>query len=76
MQPVAEDRDSPLEEALLVLGGVVLEVLREVAEPTRRLDRLDDLCALRALELGQLGLELSLLGQGERLGSVVHDHPP
>ena len=42
----------------------------------RGLDRLDDLGALGALELGQLGFELRLLGTGEVLGSVVHDHPP
>jgi hypothetical protein len=46
---------------LLVLGRVVLEVLGQVAEAARGLDRLDDLDALRSLELGQLGLELCLL---------------
>src|SRR5947199_74931 len=43
VEPVAKDRDLPLEESLLVLRGVVLEVLREVAEGTRGGDRLDDL---------------------------------
>ena len=31
VEPVAEDHDSPLEQPLLVLCGVVLEVLREIA---------------------------------------------
>src|SRR3954463_6316295 len=31
-EPVAQHPDPPLEQALLVLGGVVLEVLGEVAE--------------------------------------------
>jgi hypothetical protein len=61
LQAVAEDRDPPLEEPLLVLRRVVLEVLGEIAEAARGLDRLDDLGALRPLELGQLGLELCLL---------------
>ena len=46
---------------MLVLGGVVLEVLGEIAEAACGLDRLDDLGALRPLELGQLGLEPCLL---------------
>ena len=52
-----------LEQALLVLRRVVLEVLGEVAEAAGGRDRLDDLLAPRALELGQLGLELRLLGR-------------
>ena len=65
-QAVPQHRDAALEEALLVLGGVVLEVLREVAEAARGLDRLDDRDPPWALQLGQLGLELLLLGRGQR----------
>ncbi len=50
----AQRTDARLEQPLLVLGGVVLEVLGEVAELARLLDRGDDLLAARALELGEL----------------------
>ena len=56
----AQAPDAALEHALLVLGGVVLEVLGESPKPRGR-DRLDDLGAPRALELGELGLELRFL---------------
>ena len=55
VEPVAKNRDPALEQALLVLGRVVLEVLRQVAVGTRDLDRLHDLRAPRPFELGQLG---------------------
>src|SRR5512132_178008 len=41
-EAVAQHPDPPLEQSLLVLGGVILEVLGEVAEAARGLDRLDD----------------------------------
>ena len=68
LEPGAQDRDLPLQQALLVLRGVVLEVLGEVAVPARGRDRLDDLLPLRALELGELGGELvaPILGEISR----------
>ncbi len=65
--------DARLEHALLVLGGVVLEVLREVAERAGDLDRLDRGRAPRALELGQLRLELGVLLRRHHLvrGSAI-----
>ena len=57
VEPGAQRADARLEQALLVLGGVVLEVLGEVAELARLLDRLDDLGAARALELLELGAQ-------------------
>src|SRR5581483_2489266 len=61
LEPGAEDRDLALEQALLVLRGVVLEVLGEVAVTAGGRDRLDDLLAPRPLELRQLGLEPGVL---------------
>ena len=68
LKAVAQDRDPALEQSLLVLGRVVLEVLREVAEAACRLDRVDDDGTARAFQLGQLGLELLLVRPRERLG--------
>ena len=50
----AQRPDAGLEQPLLVLGGVVLEVLRQVAVLTRGLDRLHHGRTLRAFELGEL----------------------
>ncbi len=55
--PRLELGDPRLEEALLVLGRVVLEVLGQVAEPAGRRDRLDRSRPARPLELRELGLE-------------------
>src|SRR4029453_10387142 len=71
-EPVAEDRDPALEEPLLVLGGVVLEILGQVAEAPGGLDRLDGLGPLRALELGQLRLEGLLLRLRHMFGLLDH----
>jgi len=71
VEPVAQHPDPPLQQALLVLRRVVLEVLGQVAEPARGPDRLDDLGAAGAFELGELGLELLLLGEGQMLGSLL-----
>ena len=49
LQPVAQLADPGLEQALLVLGGVVFEVLGEVAERARGRDRLDGGRPARAL---------------------------
>src|SRR6185437_9146393 len=46
--------DARLEQTLLVLGGVVLEVLGQVAELARLRDRSDDLLTPGPLELGEL----------------------
>src|SRR5438445_13678509 len=43
------------EQRLLVLRGVVLEVLGEIAVPAGYPDRVDDLVPARAFELGQIG---------------------
>ena len=67
LEPCAQDRDAPLEQALLVLGGVVLEVLGEVAVAAGDRDRLHDLGALRPFELGELGGEPGVLLRGELL---------
>ena len=50
----AQGPDARFQQALFVLRGVVFEVLRQVAVLTRRFDRLNDGCALRAFELGKL----------------------
>src|SRR6476660_4670304 len=54
LEPVTQHPDPGLEQALLVLRGVVLEVLREVAVRPRGRNRLHDLLPLGALELGEL----------------------
>ena len=59
--------DARLEEALLVLRRVVLEVLGQVAELARFLDRRDDLLAARALELLELGPQRLGLLRGQPL---------
>ena len=61
----AQRADARLEQALLVLRGVVLEVLGEVAELARLLDRGDDLRAARAFELGELFAQRGGLLRGE-----------
>src|SRR5205823_4363224 len=57
-EAIAEQRDAPFQQALLVLRRVVLEVLRQIAEAARARDRLDDVRSARTFELGQLGFEL------------------
>ena len=56
-QALLQHVDAPFEERLLVLRGVVLGVLGDVAELTRVLDRLGDLAPPRPFELDELGLE-------------------
>ena len=68
LDSVPQDRDPPLEQALLVLGVVVGEVLGEVAEAACGCDRLDQLRPLRAFQLGELGRERIALRRGHRLG--------
>src|SRR5436305_6847572 len=58
--------DSAFDEALLVLGGLVLGVLREVALGARLRDRLDDGVALDRLQSLRLVLELFGASFGER----------
>ena len=65
VEPRAQRPDSRLEQALLVLGGVVLEVLRQVAVLARCLDRQHDRLTARAFELRELGRELRTLGRGQ-----------
>ena len=69
IQAMAERTYTRLEQALLVLCGVVLEVLGEVAEFARRLDRLHGCLALRPFEVGELGLERGALIRGQVFGS-------
>src|SRR5205823_5926605 len=57
VEPRAKRADARLEHSLLVLRGVVLEVLGEVAELPRLLDRGDDLGAARPLELRELAAQ-------------------
>src|SRR5204863_9973366 len=71
LETVAQHRDPPLEQPLFVLRGVVLEVLRQIAEAARTRDCLHGLGALRPLELGQLRLQLVLLSLGQMLGLVL-----
>src|SRR5262249_38722741 len=63
--------DPRLEQALLVLRGVVLEVLRQVAVLSRRLDRLDDRAPPWPLELSELGLERRPLRRGQVVGRRI-----
>ena len=74
LELVPEPRDARLEQALLVLGSVVLEVLRQVAECTGRRDRIDRRLALRAFHVGELGLECLALGSRELLSFEIA-HP-
>ena len=67
VEPRAQRADARLEQALLVLRGVVLEVLGEVAELARRLDRGDDLGAARPLELLELDPQRLGLLRGQPL---------
>src|SRR5262249_38814707 len=67
VEPRPQRADARLEQALLVLRRVVLEVLGEVAELARLLDRGDDLGAARALELGELLAQRLRLLLGEPL---------
>ena len=69
VETFAQGADPRLEQTLLVLCRVVLEVLGQVAELTRRLDRLNGRLAARPLELGELGLQGGPLLGVEMLGS-------
>jgi len=71
LQPVPQNPDSRLEQSLLVLRGVVLEVLGEIAVCPRRRDRLHGLSPLRPFELGKLGLELRVGGGRQQLAVFV-----
>ena len=71
LDPAAQDRDPPLEQALLVLRVVVGEVLGEVAEAACRRDRLHHLGALGAFELGELGCERVALRDGHRFAGTL-----
>src|SRR5207342_1233543 len=75
VEPVAEDRNPPLEQALLVLRGVVLEVLRQVAVRASGTDRLDHLATLRALELRERGGEASVLLSCEPVAHQMTANP-
>ena len=66
---VAQDRDPPLEQALLVLRRVVLEVLGEIAVTAGDGDRLDDRLPAGSFELGELGSgSCSCSARGQLLG--------
>src|SRR5258708_628409 len=67
VEPGAQRPDARLEEALLVLCGVVLEVLGQVAELARLLDRGDHLLATRPFELGYLRPQRLRLLRGQPL---------
>ena len=72
----AQRADARLEQALLVLRRVVLEVLGEVAELARGLDRLHDALAARAFELGELDAQRVGLLLGELLAVYHFDASP
>ena len=59
-------------QPLLVLRGVVLEVLGEVAVRARGRDRLDDRPPLRPFELVELGLQRRMRSRGQDLAVVGH----
>ena len=67
----AQGSDAGLEQALLVLRGVVLEVLRQVAVLARRFDCENDGCSLRPLELGELGRKGVALPRGQMVDSLL-----
>ena len=71
LDPAAQDRDPPFEQALLVLRVVVGEVLGEVAEAACGRDRLHHLGALGAFELGELGRERVALSDGHRFAGTL-----
>jgi hypothetical protein len=76
VEPRAQVADAGLEEALLVLRGVVLEVLRQVAEFTRLRDRLHDLLAAWAFELRQLLAQRRRLPLGQPFVPHHFERPP
>ena len=74
IEAVTEQRDASLEQALLVLRGVVLEVLGKVAKRARGGNRLDDVGAAGPFKPSELGLEFPLLRAGQRLRLVDPRH--
>src|SRR5215212_584883 len=69
----AQRADARLQQALLVLRGVVLEVLRQVPVFACRLDRLDRGRTFRPFELGKLGGERVALARRELVDfGLVH----
>ncbi len=74
VEALAQRPDPGLEEALLVLRRVVLEVLGEISELARSLDRLHGSLATRALELCELCLQRLALVRCQVLGSrLAHE---
>ncbi len=71
VEAIAKQSYSSLEQALLVLRRVVFEILGEIAEAASRCDGLNGLGTARSLQLGQLGLELFLLSNRQRLGPLA-----
>ena len=65
LEHVLELADAALHVALLVLGGVVVAVLAEVADQSGRLDLLGDLDAAPGGEVVELGLQPFESGAGE-----------
>src|SRR4029079_11976375 len=62
--------DAPFDEALLLAGGVILGVLREIAVTARFGNRLDDVRARLGLELLPLGAQR--LGAAQGHGRAFH----
>ena len=65
LEQVLELADAALHVALLVLGGVVVAVLAEVAHQAGRLDLLGDLDPTPRGEVVELGLQPFECGTGE-----------
>ena len=65
LEEVLELADPALHVALLVLGGVVVAVLAEVAQLAGRLDLLGDLDAAAGGEIVELGLQPVVRRAGE-----------
>ena len=65
LEQVLELADAALHVALLVLGGVVVAVLAEVAHQAGRLDLLRDLDPPTGREVVELGLQPVVGGAGE-----------
>ena len=76
VEPGAQRADARLEQALLVLRRVVLEVLGQVAELARLLDRRDDLGSPRTFELRELLAQRRSLLLGQPLVLYHFDRPP
>ena len=75
VEPHAQPPNARLEQALRVLRGVVLGVLRQVAVLARCLDRLNRLSSRRALEFGEFVGQRLALRRGQLVDSWLAQGP-